>query len=59
VRRHTDAQKDRNAALYRHVLSRVRLKAAAGILSEQDVEALNAMLVPAGGQPETPLSEAE
>lgn len=42
--RHANAESDYYAALYSHVLSRLQLKASAGVLSEQDIEAINQLL---------------
>lgn len=44
AQRHAQAESDYYAALYNHVLARLRLKAAAGELSEQDMESVNALL---------------
>jgi outer membrane protein len=44
VQDHASAQRNYFLALYSHVVDRVRLKAAAGVLSEKDVEAVNALL---------------
>jgi len=40
------AQRDYNVALYDHVTARIRLKAAAGVLTVKDLEAVNALLSP-------------
>ncbi len=44
AQRHAQAESDYYDALYNHVLARLRLKAAAGVLSEQDLESVNALL---------------
>jgi outer membrane protein len=41
------AEQDYNVARYSQVLSRVQLKAAAGVLAEQDLLSVNALLAPA------------
>ncbi len=43
-------KRDWLVALYEHVLARARLKAAAGIIGQEDIEAVNAMLAEAGPQ---------
>ena len=40
------AERQLNDAQYGHILARVRLKQAAGVLSEADIHSLNAMLAP-------------
>jgi len=40
------AEQDYNVARYSQVLARVQLKAAAGVLAEQDLLAINALLAP-------------
>lgn len=52
ARQHADAQAGFYGALYHQVLARLQLKAAAGILSEKDVESVNALL--AAGSIPTP-----
>ncbi|VGO18572.1 TolC family outer membrane protein [Pontiella sulfatireligans] len=42
--RHANAESDYTLALYSQVLARMQLKASAGVLSEQDVNAINALL---------------
>lgn len=44
AQRQAKADSSKYAALYNHVLARLRLKAAAGVLSESDLEAVNALL---------------
>lgn len=41
---YSKAQRDHTLARYEHVLARVQLKAAAGVLSESDVQAINTLL---------------
>ena len=41
-------------ALYEHVTARVRLKAAAGVLTVEDLEAINSLLLPGGKTPDYP-----
>jgi len=43
------AQRNDYLARYRHVLARLRLKRAAGVLSEKDLRAVNALLTREGG----------
>jgi outer membrane protein len=51
VQDHSSAQRNYFLALYAHVVDRVRLKAAAGVLTEKDVEAVNALLREEGAGP--------
>lgn len=44
IQRHTQMESEYFLALYNHVLNRLRLKAVAGVLSEKDVEEVNALL---------------
>jgi outer membrane protein len=44
--RHAAAESDYTLALYQQVLARMQLKASAGVLSEQDVNAINDLLTP-------------
>jgi outer membrane protein len=50
VRDHASAERDYHAARYNQVMARIELKAAAGILSIKDLEAVNSLLVVAGGE---------
>ena len=49
----TTARRNYYLALYNHVLSRVQLKAAAGLVSIKDIEDINRLLIPNAGYPET------
>lgn len=51
AQRHAKAESNYYAALYNHVLARLRLKAAAGVLSAKDLEAVNALLFHADATP--------
>ena len=44
AQRHARAESDYYLALYNHVLARLRLKAAAGVLDETDIAEINALL---------------
>ena len=50
VRDATNAEAEYHASLYNQVVTRIELKAAAGVLSVKDLEAVNALLVAAGEQ---------
>ena len=45
-------QRNYFTALYDHVTGRVRLKAAAGVLAVEDLEAINSLLLPGGETPD-------
>lgn len=50
IRDATNAEADYHASLYNHVMARIDLKAAAGVLSTRDLEAINALLLAGPGQ---------
>lgn len=50
VQDHASAQRNYFLALYSHVVDRVRLKAAAGVLTEKDIEAVNVLLRDKGAE---------
>lgn len=50
----TTVQRNYFAALYDHVTARFRLKAAAGVLAVEDLEAINSLLLPGGETPDHP-----
>lgn len=52
VRDHAGAERDYHAARYNQVMARIELKAAAGVLNIRDLEAVNSLLVVAGGDGE-------
>lgn len=46
IQNHANAQRNYFISRYNHVLNRVRLKTAAGVLGVKDIEAINSMLTP-------------
>jgi outer membrane protein len=53
VQNYANARRDYFVSLYNHVVNRVRLKTAAGVLTVKDIEALNSMLIRSPGKPGT------
>ncbi len=53
IQNHANAQRNYFISRYNHVLNRVRLKTAAGVLGVKDIEAINSMLTPPSVKPET------
>lgn len=51
VQEFTTVQRNYHVSLYNHVTARIQLKAAAGVLAVEDLEALNALLLPADENP--------
>ncbi len=54
IRDLTRAEADYHASLYNHVMARIDLKAAAGVLSTRDLEAVNALLITGADQDAQP-----
>lgn len=59
IRDHAESQRGYNISLYNQILARVQLKAAAGVLTGEDVEAVNALLDREDGHPPAQLGVRE